>query len=68
MDPYSALTRPYYKSYKSWRSCALCYDENYNIKILKDIEEIVIWKVLVGNVLSKLINMLKILYIKNIEF
>jgi hypothetical protein len=34
MDSYFAATRPYYKSYKRCRSCALCY-KNYNIKMLK---------------------------------
>jgi hypothetical protein len=35
MDSYFRATRPYYMSYKICRSCALCYDENYNIEVLK---------------------------------
>jgi hypothetical protein len=40
MDPYCGAMRPYCKSYKSCRNCALCYDENYNIKISESIQEI----------------------------
>jgi hypothetical protein len=58
MDSYFGATRPYYKC---CRSCALCYDENYNNKNIKLPENIqsVYLKMLVDNVISKLINMLK---------
>jgi hypothetical protein len=46
VDPYCGATHPCYKGYKSkksytsCRSCALCYEENYDIKS-KGIQEIV---------------------------
>jgi hypothetical protein len=59
MDPYLGTTHPYYKSYKSCKSYALCYDENYNITIIKNIRNIykkfVFKKMLVDNVISKVI-------------
>jgi hypothetical protein len=41
MAPYFGATCPYYKSYKSCRNCALCYDENNNIKNIVTCQPIV---------------------------
>jgi hypothetical protein len=63
MDPYFSATRPYDKNNNKiiqvvGRSCALCCDENYVIKISKGIKKLYL-KILMDNVISKVINMLK---------
>jgi hypothetical protein len=58
MDSYFGAAHPYYKS---CISCALCYNENYNIKILKyqKVYKKLYLKMLVDTVISKVSNMLK---------